>query len=86
MQLFQYHNDLIILILIGIVFVIFLLCWTPHHVDRIMFIIVTMTSSWNDTTADAQDWIHLIAGNKNILNRPQNFLNLLIGSKSTCRC
>ena len=48
--------------ILGIVFVIFLLCWTPHHVDRIMYIIITMTSSWSGATANAQEWVHLIAG------------------------
>ena len=53
---------------LGIVFVIFLLCWTPHHVDRIMYIIITMTSSWTDATANAQEWVHLIAGTEKMRN------------------
>ena len=48
----------------GVVFFIFLVFWTPHHVDRIMYIIITMTNSWTDVIADAQEWIHLVAGIK----------------------
>ena len=63
---------------LGIVFVIFLLCWTPHHVDRIMYIIITMTSSWSGATANAQEWVHLIAGTEKMRNSTSKRLKRIL--------
>ena len=54
---FIFHDDPVA------VFVCFLIFWTPHHVHRIMYIIITKSkSSWTEGLANIQETIHLIAG------------------------
>ena len=54
------------------VFVCFLICWTPHHVARIRFLVITKTKSWDEQTTSTQEMIHMIAGKiirfENIIN------------------
>ena len=47
------------------VFVCFLICWTPHHVARIRFLIITKTQSWDEQSTSTQEIIHMIAGKTN---------------------
>ena len=44
------------------VLVCFLICWTPYHVQRNMFVFVTKTEAWNRNLVDVQDTLHLVAG------------------------
>ena len=59
---FLYGQSLLVLYFAVAVFVCFLICWTPHHVNRIMVIIVTKTKSWTKGITNIQETIHLIAG------------------------
>jgi len=43
------------------VIVCFLICWTPYHVQRIMFVVVTKKDLWNKRILDIQDTLHMIA-------------------------
>ena len=44
------------------VIICFLICWTPYHVQRIMFVVVTKKDLWNERILDIQDTLHTIAG------------------------
>ena len=43
----------------------FLICWTPHHVARIRFLIITKAQSWDEQSTSTQEIIHMIAGKTN---------------------
>ena len=46
------------------VFACFLILWTPHHVQRIIYIVITkLEISWTRNLIDIQETMHLIAGN-----------------------
>ena len=46
------------------VFACFLILWTPHHVQRIIYIVITkLEISWTRDLIDIQETMHLIAGN-----------------------
>ena len=52
------------------VFACFLILWTPHHVQRIMYIVITkLEISWTRNLIDIQETMHLIAGNVYYLKR-----------------
>ena len=44
------------------VFICFLICWTPHHVARIRFLIITKSQSWDEKSTSIQETIHIVAG------------------------
>ena len=44
------------------VLICFLVCWTPYHVQRLLFAIVTKTGAWNSRLFDIQETLHLISG------------------------
>ena len=47
------------------VFICFLIFWTPHHIQRIMSLIVTKLGSWTIKLKETQEILHLIAGKFN---------------------
>ena len=49
-------------IILVAVIVCFLICWTPYHVQRIMFVIVTKKDLWNKDILNIQDSLHMVAG------------------------
>ena len=65
------------------VIICFLICWTPYHVQRIMFVIVTKKDLWNERILDIQDTLHTIAGKTHFItlisnvNTSGNLFNLL---------
>lgn len=44
------------------VIICFLVCWTPYHVQRIMFVFVTKTESWTPKLFETAEILHLISG------------------------
>ena len=44
----------------------FLICWTPYHVQRMMFVILTRTNSWKShpNLLKIQETLHLVSGKK----------------------
>jgi hypothetical protein len=44
------------------VIVCFLACWTPYHVQRMMFVFVTKADTWSPTLFEAQETLHVLSG------------------------
>ena len=42
----------------------FLICWTPFHVSRMMFVIATKTEKWNKALKEIQTVLHYVSGKK----------------------
>ena len=40
----------------------FLVCWTPYHVQRIIFLFTTLTESWSKRIASIQGTLHVVSG------------------------
>ena len=40
----------------------FLICWTPYHVQRMMFVILTRTDSWSSHLMKIQETLHIVSG------------------------
>ena len=40
----------------------FLICWTPFHVSRMMFVIATKTEKWNRALKEIQTVLHYVSG------------------------
>ena len=53
----------------------FLLCWTPYHVQRIMFIILTRTESWSPHLMRIQETLHIVSGKKFIVELKRKGIN-----------
>ena len=63
LKIFSYslNNNLNILFLVA-VFICFLIFWTPHHIQRIMSLIVTKLGTWTTNLREIQETLHLVAG------------------------
>ena len=57
------------------VVLVFFVCWTPFHAQRLMFVIVTLQGSWTTTNGFAHHVLFLASGKKNIPSG--NFLLLM---------
>ena len=44
------------------VVLVFFVCWTPFHAQRLMFVIVTLQGRWTDTTGRAHHVLFLASG------------------------
>ena len=44
------------------VIMLFLICWTPYHAQRIMFVVVTKTESWTKEIQRITEIIHAVSG------------------------
>ena len=40
----------------------FLICWTPYHVQRMMFVVLTRTDTWSSHLMKIQEILHIVSG------------------------
>ena len=40
----------------------FLICWTPYHVQRMMFVVLTRTDTWSSHLMKIQETLHIVSG------------------------
>ena len=56
-------NTYLLYIIISVaVIVCFLVCWTPYHIERIVFVIANTRRKWK-TFHDLHETLHVISGN-----------------------
>lgn len=46
--------------------IIFFVCWTPYHLERVVFVFVTITKNWTPGMNKFQSILHLVSGNNNL--------------------
>ena len=44
------------------VVLVFFVCWTPFHAQRLMFVIVTLQGEWNPTNTMTHHYLYLFSG------------------------
>lgn len=59
---FKVGNFFILLIVTVAVVLVFFVCWTPFHAQRLMFVIVTLKGTWTKTTGIAHHVLFLASG------------------------
>ena len=68
-------NTYLLYIIISVaVIVCFLVCWTPYHIERIVFVIANTRSKWK-TFHDLHETLHVISGNHYSWNNSSNSFN-----------
>jgi hypothetical protein len=58
------------------VVLVFFVCWTPFHAQRLMFVIVTLQGSWTTTNGFAHHVLFLASGEFNIWFDNKLFLSV----------
>ena len=56
------HIKLILVFISAAVIVCFLVCWTPYHALRIMFVITSKTGLRNQKLLEMEDTLYMISG------------------------
>ena len=54
------------------VVLVFFVCWTPFHAQRLMFVIVTLNNNWTASIGSAHHVLYLASGTSSITQN-ENF-------------
>ncbi len=62
-MVFAQRNLLFFFLFLSVaVVLVFIVCWTPFHAQRLMFVIVTLNGNWNEHTGRAHHILFLASG------------------------